>query len=509
VVISPLWQQRKRRLSVPPLGSVALVLALGWFGCDAVVMVARYECPDCGASVITSLPELLGSDHRVWAFIEIVEALDLSVLYERRPAVGGKGRPGYDPTMMLTLLLFGLLDAKRSSRELEAACRQDLRYMAICGWRIRPDHATIARFRRSVDDVAGDVFIEVLSECDRRGMIDLERLALDGTKIEAAASKESNHTVEHLQQLHDKVQQMLHEAEAADSDIDSDISHTGTSDGDGSDKDGGGWWGVRRGRETMRKLERVEQTQEAQRQAQQRRDADVKAKGRKRNSKATGNVVDPDSRLQPGNGGGWIQGFNGQAVVDANQIIVATQVTPETTDVHMFQPMVIETLANLAAAGIDAPVGIIIADGGYASKDNFGFESEIEANVLIATKKKHRIGGFTPIDWDQSSDKTKAWFAMECRVVFNQELYAQRAPLIEGTFALAKCRRLFRRFQCRGLDAVNAEWTWQGVVHNIDKILRHQQNGSPNPTPPRSSRNCHRHHRRHRKQRYQPINHHH
>ena len=119
-------------------------------------MVAKYECPDRGSSVITSLPELLGVDHQVWAFIEVVEALDLSFLYERRPAVGGKGRPGYDPTMMLTLLLFGLVDAKRSSRVLEAACREDLRYMAICGLRIRPDHATIARFRRSVDDIAGD-----------------------------------------------------------------------------------------------------------------------------------------------------------------------------------------------------------------------------------------------------------------------------------------------------------------------------------------------------------------
>ena len=432
-------------------------------------MVAKYECPDRGSSVITSLSELLGADHQVWAFIEIVESLDLSVLYQRRPAVGGKGRPGYDPTMMLTLLLFGLLDAKRSSRQLEAACREDLRYMAICGLRIRPDHATIARFRRSVDDIAGDVFIEVLTECDRRGMIDLGRLALDGTKIEAAASKESNYTAEHLQQLRDQVEQMLLEAETADADIspdnpDSDVSSGGDvgSDSDASvDGPDGGWSLVRRRRETKRKLERVERTQEAQRQAQQRRDADVKAKGRQRNSKATGNVVDPDSRLQPRNGGGWIQGYNGQAVVDANQIIVATEVTPQTTDVHMFQPMIRQVFENLAAAGIDTEVGIVLADGGYASRDNFMFEAEIEPNFLIATKKKHRIGDFDHIDFDQRGDKAKAWLAMDIRLLLNQELYRQRAPLIEGTFAHAKCRRLFRRFQHCGLDAV---WCVLGLL---------------------------------------------
>jgi len=480
-------------------------------------MVAKYEFPDRGSSFITSLSELLGVDHRVWAFIEIVEALDLSVLYERRPVVGGKGRPGFDPTMMLTLLLFGLLDAKRSSRELEAACCQDLRYMAICGMRIRPDHATIARFRRSVDDIAGGVFVEVLTECDRRGMIDLDRLALDGTKIEAAASKESNHTAEYLQQLHDKVEQMLHEAESADRDIgdvfdDGDGPDGGDPD-DGDDRedpdgpDGEGWSPQRRRRETERKLERIEETQLAQRQAQQRRDADVKAKGRKRNSKTTGNVVDPDSRLQPRNGGGWIQGYNGQAVVEANQIIVATQVTPETTDVGMFQPMVTETLENLAAAGIDTPVGTVIADAGYWKAANYWFERDIEANVLIATKKKHRIGDFDHIDPEPSSDKAQARFAMECRLLFNQELYRQRAPLIEGTFAHSKCRRRFRRFQCRGLDAVNAEWTWQAVAHNIDKILKHQQTRPPHPTPPQSPR-TYRHHRLYPEPRYQPLNHH-
>ncbi|MEA2001125.1 MAG: hypothetical protein U9N84_04470, partial [Actinomycetota bacterium] len=65
-----------------------------------------------------------------------------------------------------------------------------------------------------------------------------------------------------------------------------------------------------------------------------------------------------------------------------------------------------------------------------------------------------------------------------------------------------------------GLDAVNAEWTWQAVAHNIDKILRHRQNRSSNPTPPDSTRNCHRHcprhhHQRYLEQRHRPRHHHH
>jgi len=189
-----------------------------------------------------------------------------------------------------------------------------------------------------------------------------------------------------------------------------------------------------------------------------------------------------------------------------NQIIVATRVTPETTDVGMFQPMTGQVFDNLKAAGIDTQVGILIADAGYWSAANYWFEQHIEANVLIATKKKHRIGDFDHIDWDPGTHKAQARVAMECRLLFNQELYRQRAPLIEGTFAHSKCRRLFRRFQCRGLDAVNAEWTWQAVVHNIDKILRHQQTGTPRPTPPGSTRNHRHHHHPYHKQRYRPLN---
>ncbi len=128
------------------------VFALGGGGCDAVGMASKFLVPDRDQSFLraTSYRELAGESDPVWTVIEVVEGLDLSGVYARY-AVSAAGRPAFDPTMMLTLLIFGYCEGKRSSRELETACRRDVAYQAICG-SMTPDHATIARFRVLIDD---------------------------------------------------------------------------------------------------------------------------------------------------------------------------------------------------------------------------------------------------------------------------------------------------------------------------------------------------------------------
>ena len=467
------------------------------------VMVSRYEFPGRDQWFVTSYRELLGDDDAVWTMIEVVEGLDLSVVYDRYGPASGAGRPAFDPTMMMTLLLFGYLEGKRSSRELEAACRRDLAYQAICGG-IRPDHATIARFRVLVDDVVESVFVQVIAECDRRGMIDLERLAIDGTKMEAAASKESNHTAVFLDELHSRVRELL--AETKESDCDSGSDTGGASSGSGPG--GGGWSPTRRQGETLRKLDRVEQTQVEVDAARQRRDVDFKRRGRRRTGEATANVVDPESRLQKTRDG-WIQGYNAQAVVTGNQIVVAAQVTAETTDVGMFQPMINQAIENLETAGAGSPVGVILADAGYWSAANFEFGDHIDAELLIATKKRSQIGVVDEIDPATASHKARARHAMETRLANNKDEYRQRGWLIEGTFAHTKTHRQIRRFQRRGLKACNAEWFLTLIAYNIGKIHRYQQHhqrGPGNPTRSDTSRTRHpRQHPYHQRHHRSPL----
>ena len=100
------------------------------------------------------------TDGLVWTVIGVVEGLDLSAVYARYgDDIGQGGRPAFDPAMMLTLLVFGYCEGRRSARELETACRRDVAYQAICGGMV-PDHATIARFRVMIDDV-----VESLCSC--------------------------------------------------------------------------------------------------------------------------------------------------------------------------------------------------------------------------------------------------------------------------------------------------------------------------------------------------------
>lgn len=155
----------------------------------------------------------VAKDHFVWFVISVIEELDLSGFEcGVRPV---KGRPGYDPVMMVTLLVYAYCCGLRSSRQIEARCRVDLSFRVICGGLV-PDHTTICRFRRSfglADGVIEDVFTQVLAVCAAAGLGRLSLVAGDGTKIAANASKEANRTETWLR---DKVVVMLAEAAAAD-----------------------------------------------------------------------------------------------------------------------------------------------------------------------------------------------------------------------------------------------------------------------------------------------------
>ena len=113
---------------------------------------------------MSSFRDLVAPDEAVWTVIEVVESFDLSEIYARYEPVSAGGRKAYDPKMMLTLLVFGYCEGKRSSRELEAACHRDVMYRMITGG-MTPDHATIAKFRQVTDDVIEDLFLHVLEAC--------------------------------------------------------------------------------------------------------------------------------------------------------------------------------------------------------------------------------------------------------------------------------------------------------------------------------------------------------
>jgi transposase len=155
---------------------------------------------DQGFLLPPDMREWLPGDHPVWLVISVVEDhLDTSAAHAVRRA-GGAGAAGFDPDMLVALLVWSYASGVTSSRRIEAACRQDVSFRVICASDV-PDHVTIARFRAAFPELAGELFTQVLMVCAGLGMGRVGTVALDGTKVAASASKAANRTERRLREL--------------------------------------------------------------------------------------------------------------------------------------------------------------------------------------------------------------------------------------------------------------------------------------------------------------------
>jgi transposase len=143
--------------------------------------------------------EWLPGDHPVHLVIRAVERMDTRAFHAGR-RTGGAGAAGYDPDMLVTLLVWAYAQGAASSRRMESLCGTDVAFRVICGGNL-PDHSTIARFRASFADAVTVLFGEVLILCARLGMGKLGTIALDGSKVRASASKAANRTEETLARM--------------------------------------------------------------------------------------------------------------------------------------------------------------------------------------------------------------------------------------------------------------------------------------------------------------------
>jgi transposase len=144
--------------------------------------------------------EWLPEGHPVYLVIGVVaEHLDTSAFHAGR-RTGGAGAAGYDPDMLVTVLVWAYAHGVASSRRMEELCRTDVAFRVICGGNL-PDHCTIARFRKACGEAVAGFFGEVLVLCARLGMGRLGVVALDGTKVAASASAAANRTERRLREL--------------------------------------------------------------------------------------------------------------------------------------------------------------------------------------------------------------------------------------------------------------------------------------------------------------------
>src|SRR5215217_1999159 len=143
-----------------------------------------------------SVRDWVPEGHLVWTVLEAVAELDLSAMYAAYRA-DGHGRPAYEPSMMVALLLYAYARGNRSSRGIERACVEDVAYRVVAG-NLVPDHSTIAEFRVRHERPLADVFSGVLGLCARAGLASVGVVAIDGTKVAANASLDANRDYEQI-----------------------------------------------------------------------------------------------------------------------------------------------------------------------------------------------------------------------------------------------------------------------------------------------------------------------
>ncbi len=425
--------------------------------------------------------EWLLEDDLVYVVLDAVATLDLGE-FRRRYRADGHGRAAFDPEMMVALLLYGYCQGERSSRVIEKRCVRDVGYRVITGG-LRPDHATIARFRARHETALGGLFSQVLRLLAAEGMVSLGTLSLDGTKLAGNAAQKANRTLPQIGKL-------LAEAAAADAAEDARL---------------GGKLDEPTPRALARRAERRERlTAARQRLAaedQARRDAQrakqeaweaAAAAGKRRghrpgdeppranrnNTEPRANITDPDVRVMR-NQKGYVAGYNGQLVVTAQQVIVGVMLSRHPVDRTLLHPLLDRCRNQLAEAGIRPKLRTVLADSGYASEETFA-RADADGLRLLAplAKDPARRSVRTP-QRALHLDRLPATARARRRLQHprGRDDYKLRARTVEPVFGQLKTCQKLTMMSRRGLAACENEWLLACAAHNLRKLHRHRTQG--------------------------------
>jgi|SRR5688572_11026010 len=408
-----------------------------------------------------SLREWLPEDHLAFFVSDLVDHLDLSAItavYEDEE----RGYPPYHPVMLTKVLVYAYCVGVFSSRRIQRRLVEDVAFRVLAAGNA-PDFRTIADFRKTHLAALTGFFEQVLHLARDLGTLRVGRVAIDGSKIKANASKHKAMSYGRMQekrkQLRDEVQALLAQAEAADAAEDAAY---------GAD---------RRGDELPAELQRREsrlaRIREATRALKARAKDDAAAKGEsvesaKPDPKAQYNFTDPESRIMKGPDG-FVQGYNVQVAVDERQLIVGQSVTQDTNDKKQLLPM-ITTIAQQAGM---TPTHVL-ADAGYCSEENLAAIAETTIDAYISTRKqKHgERPGPCPRGPLPSTATRIDRMSRKLLTKVGAAIYARRKAIVEPVLGQIKQARGFRQFLLRGVEKVRGEWSLVCTTHNILKLYR-------------------------------------
>ena len=384
----------------------------------------------------------------------VVEQLDLSEIMSQYQEE--RGYPPMHPQMMTALLLYSYCQGIYSSRRIARACRQRVDYMALTGMQ-NPDFRTVNLFRQRHLKALGGLFKQVLVLCEKAGLVKLGHVALDGTRMRANASKHKSMSYEGMKKkeedLATEIQGWFDQAEQIDRQEDERY---------GADRRGDelpDWVADKQKR--LEKIREAKAALEAEAQAEATAEPDPRKTGHK--AKPTGkpeektqrNFTDPESRIMK-SPDGFIQGYNGQAAVDADShVIVAQSLTNNGSDTHQMEPLLDQIRRNLNRQAKE-----VSADSAYCAEWN-----------LKRLQQRH-IRGYVAVDGQKKKALSRWIQQMKERLekAGHRSRYRLRKQTVEPVFGNIKFARGFRQFLLRGIEKVTGEWSLLCTAHNLIKL---------------------------------------
>ena len=411
----------------------------------------------------------------------VVAAVDRVPLgaFAVRPIPGGRAQ--YHPRLLLALLIYCYANGIFSSRRIERATHRDLgvRYVAA---NLHPDHDTIAAFRRGNRAAFEAAFLQVLLLARESGLLRLGTVAIDGTKLDANASKIRSVRYDRARALRVRlaadIAELTARAEAADAEAQPDPQALPAE--------------IARREALKAKLDaacaRLEQQARAEAEAArpdyEAKRAAYEAKTGRRGRppkppeddpppERQSNLTDPDSALmRRSDAHEYRQAYNAQAVVcaEGSQLILATGVVATPADAPSFAATIL---------GMEQGIGLpqtVLADTGFASREAVAaLEAQgIEPLVAIGRTQPHRPYDFRPPPQPKTPRRiTEPWrLAMLAKLETPdaKARYARRKHTVEPVFGIIKAALGFTRFHLRGLANVTSEWTLVALAYNCRRL---------------------------------------
>lgn len=435
-----------------------------------------------------SVQDWLPESHLARYVVDVIDGLDLSEL-ER--AYAGRGSDAYHPALLLSLLIYGYATGTHSSRKIERATYDSLAFRFIACDQ-HPDHDTLANFRRRFGEQFADIFVQVLQVARENQLSRFGTVSLDGSKIQAHASRHSALSYGHAEkieaQLKAEVQEMLKLAEAADQsrvpegvDLPAEIARREARLAAIA---------AAKAKIEARAAERFAREQAEYEAKMAKRQAKQAATGKKPGGKPPKppqagpgaedqiNLTDEDSRIMKVAGGGFEQCYNAQAVVDTESMLVMVpHVTQAGNDKEQVEPMLVRIGA--LPEGLNRPERLL-ADTGFFSERNVQCCQDARVEPLIAVGRdehhpdwRSRFDEPAPLE-RLASPVEQMKHALKTRA--GRAAYALRKQTVEPVFGIIKSVMGFRQFLLRGLDNVRNEWTLVCLAWNFKRmaVLRPQ-----------------------------------